>query len=58
MHDGRIIDDGSPGDVLREDTIARVYGVAVRVLRHPDTGRPVVVPTAAAQTQTMSAITG
>jgi iron complex transport system ATP-binding protein len=59
MHDGRIIDDGSPGDVLREDTIARVYGVAVRVLRHPDTGQPVVVPAGVpVQTQTTSAITG
>jgi iron-siderophore transport system ATP-binding protein len=47
MHDGGIVADGAPGDVLTEDAIARVYGVRVRVMRHPRTGRPVVVPDAA-----------
>jgi iron complex transport system ATP-binding protein len=59
IHDGRIIADGAPVDVLRESTIERVYGVAVRVLTHPDTGRPVVVPlVASAQPMSISATTG
>jgi iron complex transport system ATP-binding protein len=44
MADGRIVANGAPEDVLREDAIERVYGAAVRVLRHPTTGRPVIVP--------------
>jgi iron complex transport system ATP-binding protein len=44
MHDGRIVADGAPSDVLTESAIGRVYGVAVTVMRHPATGRPVVVP--------------
>ncbi len=44
MHDGRIVADGPPGNVLTVDAIGRVYGVRVSVLRHPTTGRPVVVP--------------
>jgi iron complex transport system ATP-binding protein len=44
MHEGRIVADGPPADVLREPAIERVYGLPVRVLAHPDSGRPVVVP--------------
>ncbi len=44
MHDGRITAVGAPLDVLREDLVARVYGAAVRVLMHPESGSPVVVP--------------
>jgi iron complex transport system ATP-binding protein len=60
MHEGRIVADGAPDDVMREDTIERVYGVPVRVLAHPDTGRPIVVPAAAsiAQPSSTSAMTG
>jgi iron complex transport system ATP-binding protein len=47
LADGRIEATGAPADVLRAETIERVYGIAVRVLAHPDTGRPVVVPEAA-----------
>jgi iron complex transport system ATP-binding protein len=46
MHEGRIVADGPPSDVLREPAIERVYGLPVRVLSHPETGRPVVVPSA------------
>jgi iron complex transport system ATP-binding protein len=44
MHQGQIIADGTPRDVLQEDLIGRVYGAPVRVITHPDTGQPVVVP--------------
>jgi iron complex transport system ATP-binding protein len=49
MHDGRIVADGAPGAVLTEETIRRVYGTPVRVLAHPETGRPVVVPEVTAE---------
>lgn len=48
MAGGRIAADGAPADVLRAEAIERVYGVRVRVLAHPRTGRPVVVPDAGA----------
>jgi iron complex transport system ATP-binding protein len=44
IFDGAIIADGAPAVALREDVIERAYGVRVRVLRHPTTGRPMVVP--------------
>jgi iron complex transport system ATP-binding protein len=46
MHAGRIVADGAPAQVLRERAIEQVYGLPVRVLSHPQTGRPVVVPAA------------
>jgi iron complex transport system ATP-binding protein len=61
MHAGRIVADGPAAEVLREGIIEQVYGVAVRVLRHPETGSPVVVPSshaAVAHSNSMSAITG
>lgn len=44
LADGAIVADGPPARVLQEDVLARVYGTRVRVLAHPLTGRPVVVP--------------
>ena len=46
MRGGRIIADGTPHEVLRADIIEAVYGTRVRVLPHPDSGLPVVVPEA------------
>lgn len=44
MRDGRIAEDGPPEQVLRADVVQRTYGLAVVVVRHPTTGRPVVLP--------------
>lgn len=44
LNDGRIELEGPPEQVLRPEVIQRVYGAPVVVLRHPTTGRPVVVP--------------
>jgi iron complex transport system ATP-binding protein len=44
MHGGVIVADGAPVDVLRPALIERVFGTPVRVIAHPTTGRPVVVP--------------
>ncbi|MBI5287465.1 MAG: ABC transporter ATP-binding protein [Chloroflexi bacterium] len=44
MSGGRILACGPPAQVLREDLLRDVYGVAVRILAHPVTGRPIAVP--------------
>lgn len=44
MEEGRIGVDGTPEEALRPDIVERIYGQAVLVLRHPTSGRPVVVP--------------
>lgn len=44
MDRGRVVAEGSAEDVLRPSVLGAVYGTRVRVLRHPDTGRPVVAP--------------
>ena len=44
MEQGRITQVGPPEEVLRPELIERVYGAPVVVLRHPTTGRPVVLP--------------
>ncbi len=48
MAEGRILADGAPSDVLEARLLEDVYGVRVRVLRHPETGRPIVVAEPAA----------
>ena len=41
---GRNVATGSPAGVLTAERISEVYGVAVRVMAHPVSGRPIVVP--------------
>lgn len=41
---GRLVADGSPSQVLTVDRIGEVYGQKVRVLAHPTTASPLVVP--------------
>jgi iron complex transport system ATP-binding protein len=41
---GAVAAEGSPDSVLRPELIASAYGAEVTVLRHPASGRPVVVP--------------
>jgi len=45
LSDGRIVADGSPWDVLKQDLIERVYRQDVRILEHPVRGCPVVLTT-------------
>ncbi|MFW2210540.1 ABC transporter ATP-binding protein [Corynebacterium amycolatum] len=42
LHDGHVVAQGSPADVLTPDLLARVYGIRARVLS--DGGVPVVCP--------------
>lgn len=44
MVDGRVAAEGAPAEVLTPDRLAAAYGVAPRVVPHPDTGLPVVLP--------------
>lgn len=41
---GAVVAEGAPDSVLRPELIARTYGAEVTVMRHPVSGRPVVVP--------------
>lgn len=43
LEEGRIVAHGSPSDVLREDTIRRVFRAEVRVQPHPVRPRPQLV---------------
>lgn len=40
---GKLAADGTPAEVLTEETISRVYGTDPIVLRHPDNGAPQVL---------------
>jgi iron complex transport system ATP-binding protein len=45
VHRGRIIADGSPGEVLRPETIESIYGAPVCVVEHPTEPVPLVALT-------------
>ncbi|MEU3271271.1 ABC transporter ATP-binding protein [Saccharomonospora sp. NPDC006951] len=44
MLDGRIVAEGTPGDVLTEDLVASVFAVDALVMADPLTGTPLVLP--------------
>lgn len=41
---GRLAASGTPEEVLREGTLQDIFSTPVRVIGHPETGRPVVLP--------------
>jgi len=43
LNEGRIVTSGAPGEVLREDTIRRVFRADVRIQPHPVRPRPQLV---------------
>jgi len=43
LHEGRIAADGTPEEVITAARVAEIYGAAVSVLRHPESGTPIVV---------------
>jgi iron complex transport system ATP-binding protein len=49
MADGAIVACGAPAEVLQPRIIEQAYGLAVRIIAHPTTGRPIVVPEATQQ---------
>jgi len=40
LKDGRLVEEGGPWDIMREDLIEQVYGTRPLVVRHPQTGLP------------------
>ncbi len=46
LREGRVLFDGTPLEVVTEERIASVFGVAVRVYHDPESGAPVVAPVA------------
>ena len=44
LAEGRMAADGPPCTVVTEDLFERVFGTRVRIVRHPNHGRPVVLP--------------
>jgi len=44
LHEGRVVAEGSPGEVLTAERLRQVYGTSLHVLAHPVTGRPVLAP--------------
>jgi iron complex transport system ATP-binding protein len=48
---GRVVASGAPAEVVTAEHVRRVYGQRVAVLRHPETGLPLVVPAAVEETR-------
>ena len=46
LHDGLVVASGTPAEVVTAEHLGRVYGPYVSLLAHPETGAPLVVPTA------------
>ena len=47
LHQGRMVASGVPSEVVTPEHVQAVYGPHVRVLPHPETGAPLVVPAVA-----------
>jgi iron complex transport system ATP-binding protein len=44
LANGRLVTVGSPAEVLTAETVGAAYGLEVRILTEPGTGRPLVLP--------------
>jgi iron complex transport system ATP-binding protein len=44
MRDGRVVAEGTPGEVVTPEVIEHVFGVTATVLTDPASGAPVVIP--------------
>jgi iron complex transport system ATP-binding protein len=51
--DGRVLASGAPGDVITEAVLAAAFGLSARVIDDPETGTPLVVPTAHRRKETL-----
>jgi len=40
LHKGRLISRGAPSQIMTADRLQSIYGIAMGVLPHPDTGQP------------------
>ena len=48
MREGRVVARGAPEDVVDADLVEHVFGVRCRVIEDPETGTPLIVPSAPA----------
>jgi iron complex transport system ATP-binding protein len=46
MQDGRVLVEGRPSEVVTAERIEVLFGATVTVIRHPESGAPIVVPAA------------
>lgn len=46
MRDGRVVAEGTPGDIVTAALVEEVFGMPCRVIDDPETGTPLVVPAA------------
>ncbi|MGW6459902.1 ABC transporter ATP-binding protein [Streptomyces sp. NPDC055078] len=46
LHEGKVVAEGAPADVVTADLVQRVFGVRSRVIDDPESGTPLVVPAA------------
>jgi iron complex transport system ATP-binding protein len=44
LHSGRLIVRGTPDEVMTPQQLARIYGVEMSVIAHPQTRRPIALP--------------
>jgi iron complex transport system ATP-binding protein len=44
LNQGAITCHGRPGDILQKEILETVYGKGLEIMKHPATGRPVIVP--------------
>jgi iron complex transport system ATP-binding protein len=48
MREGRVVAKGTPEEVVDADLVEHVFGVSCRVIEDPETGTPLVIPSAPA----------
>lgn len=41
LREGRLLEDGTPEEIVRPDMLERIYGVAMGVMRHPQRSTPI-----------------
>ncbi len=44
LKEGRVIFGGSPGELMKNEVLERIYGKSFVMVEHPETGLPLVVP--------------
>lgn len=44
LHSGKLIVRGTPEDVMTSEQLARIYGLEMSVIAHPQTQRPIALP--------------
>jgi len=44
LKDGKIIEEGRPGEILTQETLKDTYGEGVDIILHPTTGLPIILP--------------